>query len=85
MLNRFAGFPIHVETISRFKTAAEQKDILNAACAKARWTSSSEPTGCSPRMWNSRTSACSSSMRNSALAFVHKEAIKKLKRSRSTC
>ena len=28
MLNRFAGFPIHVETISRFKTAAEQKDIL---------------------------------------------------------
>ena len=28
MLNRFNGFPIHVETISRFKTAAEQKDIL---------------------------------------------------------
>ena len=28
MLTRFAGFPIHVETISRFKTAAEQKDIL---------------------------------------------------------
>ena len=28
MLNRFAGFPVHVETISRFKTAAEQKDIL---------------------------------------------------------
>lgn len=28
MLNRFAGFPIHVETISRFKTAAEQKEIL---------------------------------------------------------
>ena len=28
MLNRFAGFPIRVETISRFKTAAEQKVIL---------------------------------------------------------
>ncbi|MGN0802359.1 MAG: transcription-repair coupling factor, partial [Candidatus Faecivicinus sp.] len=28
MLNRFAGFPVQVETISRFKTAAEQKDIL---------------------------------------------------------
>ncbi len=28
MLNRFAGFPIRVETISRFKTAAEQKAIL---------------------------------------------------------
>ncbi len=28
MLNRFAGFPIRVETISRFKTAAEQKKIL---------------------------------------------------------
>ena len=28
MLNRFAGFPIHVEVLSRFKTAAEQKVIL---------------------------------------------------------
>ena len=28
MLNRFAGFPIRVETISRFKTAAEQKQII---------------------------------------------------------
>lgn len=28
MLNRFAGFPVNVETLSRFKTAAEQKDIL---------------------------------------------------------
>ena len=28
MLNRFAGFPIHVEVLSRFKTAAEQKAIL---------------------------------------------------------
>ena len=28
MLNRFAGFPIRVETISRFKSAAEQKKIL---------------------------------------------------------
>jgi len=28
MLNRFAGFPVNVEVLSRFKTAAEQKDIL---------------------------------------------------------
>ena len=28
MLNRFAGFPINVEVLSRFKTAAEQKAIL---------------------------------------------------------
>ena len=28
MLNRFSGFPIRVETISRFKTAAEQKQII---------------------------------------------------------
>ena len=28
MLNRFAGFPIRVETISRFKTAAEQRQII---------------------------------------------------------
>ncbi|MEE1199066.1 MAG: transcription-repair coupling factor, partial [Christensenellales bacterium] len=28
MVNRFSGFPIHVESISRFKTPAEQKEIL---------------------------------------------------------
>ena len=28
MLNRFAGFPVKVEVLSRFKTAAEQKEIL---------------------------------------------------------
>jgi len=28
MLNRFAGFPVNVEVLSRFKTAAEQKQIL---------------------------------------------------------
>ena len=28
MLNRFAGFPVRVEVLSRFKTAAEQKQIL---------------------------------------------------------
>jgi len=28
MLNRFAGFPVRIESISRFKTAAEQKKIL---------------------------------------------------------
>lgn len=28
MLNRFNGFPVNVEVISRFKTAAEQKQIL---------------------------------------------------------
>ena len=28
MLNRFAGFPVNVEVLSRFKTAAEQKQVL---------------------------------------------------------
>ncbi len=28
MLNRFSGFPVRVEVLSRFKTAAEQKQIL---------------------------------------------------------
>ena len=28
MINRFAGFPVKVEVLSRFKTAAEQKQIL---------------------------------------------------------
>ena len=28
MINRFAGFPVEVEVLSRFKTAAEQKEIL---------------------------------------------------------
>ena len=33
MLNRFSGFPIRVETISRFKSAAEQKVILKRLAA----------------------------------------------------
>ena len=33
MLNRFAGFPIRVETLSRFKTAAEQKKVLEKLAA----------------------------------------------------
>ncbi len=33
MLNRFAGFPIRVETVSRFKTPAEQKKILERLAA----------------------------------------------------
>ena len=28
MTNRFAGFPVNVETLSRFKTAAEQREII---------------------------------------------------------
>jgi transcription-repair coupling factor (superfamily II helicase) len=34
---------------SRFKTAGEQKEILTALALRARSTSSSAPTGCSPR------------------------------------
>ena len=30
MLNRFSGFPIRVETLSRFKSAAEQKQVIKA-------------------------------------------------------
>ncbi len=53
---RMAGYPIAIEMLSRFRTPKEQKQILAGHWRRARWTSSSAPTGCcrptcSSRIW----------------------------------
>ena len=50
MKARFGNFPVRVEMISRFKTAAEQKQILKKLSRKARSTWLSARIACSQRM-----------------------------------
>ena len=38
MMNRFHGFPVRVETLSRFKTAAEQKKVIQESERRAKST-----------------------------------------------
>ena len=55
---RFKAYPVRVEMLSRFRTAKEQKAILDRGRRRGRSTSSSAPTGCCRRMSASRTSGC---------------------------
>ena len=64
---RFANFPIVVEMISRFRTAKERR-TSSSAWSRARSTSLSAPTPSFRKRSSSRTSACSSSTKNSASA-----------------
>ena len=66
--DRFAGFPIRIEMISRFRSKQEQQDVVDAPRQTARSTSSSVRTGCCRKTSPSVTSACSSSTRSSASA-----------------
>ena len=66
--DRFAGYPIRVETLSRFLTPAPGRATSSRASSRARSTASSAPTACSASRCGSRTSACSSSTRSSASA-----------------
>ena len=68
---RFAQFPINIEMISRFRTAKEQKLIVEQV-ETGKSTSSSARTGCFPKTSSFRTSACSWWMRSSASACATK-------------
>ena len=65
--DRFAGYPVRVEVLSRFLTAAQAREVAEG-CRPARSTSSSAPTACCPTTSSSRTSACWWSTRSSASA-----------------
>ena len=65
---RYSQFPVNVRALSRFQTRHRGRRPSWRACARARWTSSSAPTGCSPPRPSSRTWAWSSSTRSSASA-----------------
>ena len=66
--DRFAGYPIRVEVLSRFLTNGAGQEGDRRARSPARSTASSAPTACCRTASASRTSACSSSTRSSASA-----------------
>ena len=66
--DRFRGYPIRVEVLSRFLSPAQAQGGGGRARRRARSTASSAPTGCWSRTSSSRTSACWSSTRSSASA-----------------
>ena len=45
--DRFAGFPIRVEVLSRFLTTGQAKKVIEGREVAARSTASSAPTACS--------------------------------------
>ena len=65
---RFQGFPIEIGRLSRLVPAEGGEGDQGGARRRARSTSSSAPTRCSPRASSSRSSAWSSSTRSSASA-----------------
>ena len=67
LMRRMEGFP-YTRTCSAASARPRSRRRACAASKTAKSTSSSARTGCWPRMCNSKTSACSSSMRSSASA-----------------
>ena len=64
--DRFAGYPIRVEMLSRFLTNSAGEEGDRRAGHAARSTASSAPTACCRTASSSRISACWSSTRSSA-------------------
>ena len=84
LTERFAGFPVRIDMISRFRTKQEQKAIARRSSPPARSTSSSARTGCCRRTCCSATSACSSSTKSSDSASRTRSGSSSCAR-RSTC
>ena len=81
---RFAGFPVSVDMISRFRNKAEQKADPRRSSPPASSTSSSARIDCCRRTWCSATSACSSSTKSSGSAWRTRNASSSCA-GRSTC
>ena len=65
---RFAGFPVRIEMISRFRSPSEQKTVGCGARRRPKSTSSSAHIGCSRRTWTFAISGSSSSTKSSVSA-----------------
>ena len=81
---RFAGFPVRIDMVSRFRTQSRNRRRRSPISPPARSTSSSARTGCCRRTSSSATSACSSSTRSSGSAWRTRNASSRCAR-RSTC
>ena len=66
--DRFAGYPIRVETLSRFLTPAQARDVVSGLESRRRRLRHRHPPPARRAASGSRTSACSSSTRSSASA-----------------
>ena len=66
--DRFAGYPIRVEVLSRFLTAAQASDVIDGLALRRGRLRDRHPPPAHRRRRASRTSACSSSTRSSASA-----------------
>ena len=64
---RFSPYPFRVEMLSRFRSPAEQKKIIQDL-PRERWTWSSAPTASCRRTWSSKTSGCWWSTKSTASA-----------------
>ncbi len=80
---RFSQFPIHIEMISRFRTPKEQKDIVERV-AHGKVDILIGTHRLLSKDSSSRTSACSSSMKNNASACATRNASSSSAR-KSTC
>ncbi len=81
---RFAGFPVRIDMVSRFRTKASRSRDARRCSPPARSTSSSARTACCRRTSSSATSGCSSSTRSSASASRTRSGSSSCAR-RSTC
>ena len=66
--DRFAGYPIRVETLSRFLTPAQARDVVKGLRVRRRRLRDRHPPPARRAASGSRTSGCSSSTRSSASA-----------------
>ena len=81
---RFAGFPVTIDMVSRFRTQAGDQGDPRRRWPPGRSTSSSARIGCCRRTCRSRISACWSSTRSSGSASRTRSASSRCAR-RSTC
>ena len=80
LAERFAGFPVRIEMISRFRTKQEQTRGPQAARQPVRSTSSSAPTGCCRRTSSFRDLGLLVVDEEQRFGVAHKERIKQLRK-----
>ena len=78
--DRFAGFPVTVDMVSRFRTKQETKDDSRRSGRRARSTSSSARTACSRRTCSSRISGLLVVDEEQRFGVAHKERIKQMRK-----
>ena len=77
----FEGYPVRVESLSRFRKPKESKVVLEGLASTALWTSWSAPTVCSRSRWRFRDLGLLVVDEEHRFGVAHKERIKQLKKT----